>query len=152
MRGFPPGDPTGSQVIQFPPPSKTPTSGVSPVSAPDRGTGSESGAGPRVLGHGFPLLLRDGLNADQISLCAVYVSEMVGLGEHTAAEDHVVGFLVKAAYDNLPSRQEHMEATACEQRQNMQTPSKQLRSECASLLLHGARDGTLAFGSVVCSI
>ncbi len=43
-------------------------------------------------------------------------------------------------------------ATACKQRQNMQTPSKQLRSECASLLLHGARDGTLAFGSVVCSI
>ncbi len=51
-------------VLQFPQTIKICTVGISPVSTLDRGSGSEFGVGPQVLHWSCPLLLRDGLNAE----------------------------------------------------------------------------------------
>ncbi len=64
--GFPKGAPVSPTV-------KTCMLGVSPVSALDRVTGSESRVGPRVLHCGCPLLLRDRLNAERTFHCTLYM-------------------------------------------------------------------------------
>ncbi len=46
--------------------------GLSPVSTFDRGTGSESGVGPPGR-CGCPLLLRNGLNAENTFHCKLYM-------------------------------------------------------------------------------
>ncbi len=58
--------------------------GSSPVSTPDRGTGSDSGVGPCTLRCGCPLLLRDGLNAESTFPCTLYMRPVKDLYLHVS--------------------------------------------------------------------